>query len=38
MNNHMRLQIGAVYTFIRMEDFLSVKREVFPHEVTHTIE
>ena len=35
---YMRLQIGAVYTFLRMEDFLSVKREVFPHEVTHTIE
>ena len=35
---YMKLHIGAIYTFIRMEDFLSVKREVFPHEVTHTIE
>lgn len=34
----IRLQYGVVYTFLRMEDFLSVKREVFPHEVTHTIE
>lgn len=34
----IRLQYGAVYTFLRMEDFLSVKREVFPHEVAHTIE
>lgn len=34
----IRLQYGAVYTFLRMEDFLSVKQEVFPHEVTHTIE
>lgn len=29
---------GSIYTFISMEDFLSVKWEVFPHEVTHTIE
>lgn len=36
--SYMRIQIGAAYTFLRMEDFLSVKREVFPHEVTHTIE
>lgn len=34
----IRLQYDAVYTFLRMEDFLSVKREVFTHEVTHTIE
>lgn len=38
VQSNMIFQIGAVYTFIRMEDFLSVKREVFPHEVTHTIE
>lgn len=30
--------IGSIYSFISMEDFLSVKREVFSHEVTHTIE
>lgn len=30
--------IGSIYSFITMEDFLSIKREVFPHEVTHTIE
>ena len=35
---YMRLKIGAIYTFLYMEDFLSVKQEVFPHEVTHTIE
>lgn len=29
---------GSIYSFVSMEDFLSVKREVFPHEVTHTIE
>lgn len=38
VQTNMRLKIGAVYTFLRMEDFLSVKREVFSHEVTHTIE
>lgn len=32
------LMRGSIYSFLRMEDFLSVKREVFPHEVTHTIE
>ena len=32
------LMRGSIYSFISMEDFLSVKREVFPHEVTHTIE
>lgn len=38
IKSYIRLHIGAVYSFLRMEDFLSVKREVFPHEVTHTIE
>ena len=38
VQTNMWLKIGAVYTFLRMEDFLSVKREVFPNEVTHTIE
>ena len=32
------IMIGSIYSCIAMEDFLSVKREVFPHEVTHTIE
>ena len=32
------IMIGSIYSFISMEDFLSVKREVFQHEVTHTIE
>ena len=30
--------IGSIYSFISMKDFLSVKQEVFPHEVTRTIE
>lgn len=33
----LRLIVGDVYSFLRLVDFESV-REVFPHEVTHTIE
>lgn len=33
----LRFIIGDVYSFLRLEDFESVM-EVFPHEVTHTIE
>ncbi len=35
--SNLRLNLGDVYSFLRLEDFESV-REVFPHEVTHTIE
>lgn len=29
---------GSIYSFLCKEDFLSLKWEVFPNEVTHTIE
>lgn len=32
------IMIGSIYSFISMKDFISVKWEVFTHEVTHTIE
>lgn len=38
LSKDVPLMRGAIYSFLRMEDFLSVKKEVFPHEVTHTIE
>lgn len=35
--SNLKLKIGDVYSFLRLEDFESV-REVFPNEVTYTIE
>lgn len=35
--SNLKLKIGDVYSFLRLEDFESVKG-AFPHEVTNTIE
>ena len=35
--SNLKLKIGNVYSFLRLEDFESVKG-AFPHEVTNTIE